>query len=104
MFQPCTKGNQYRMTHFHVDSPYRRAGVGYDLLLRGVEDLKDADVFGVTTGLTPYVTECLQSVGFKVNQEALTIWDEHKDQDADLDKEPILWVNNQKTGWRLTRS
>ncbi|CAE7088709.1 unnamed protein product [Rhizoctonia solani] len=105
--RPC-----YRLAHFHVDSPYRRAGVGHDLLSHVAQDLAKAkaDIIAVTSPLTPYVTECLRGVGFKPDQEAIQIWDTEKakndldEQGRDIEKEKVFLVDTRRTGWRLSLS
>ncbi|KAJ1300724.1 hypothetical protein OPQ81_002368 [Rhizoctonia solani] len=106
--RPC-----YRLAHFHVDSPYRRAGVGHDLLSRVIQDWAspNADIIAVTTQLTPYVAECLRGVGFKPDQEAIQVWDTVKadgdpeDQEGkDIESDRVLLVDAQRTGWRFSRS
>jgi N-acetylglutamate synthase-like GNAT family acetyltransferase len=115
LLQPCkSKGVQpcYRITHFHVDSPYRHAGVGYDLLSRAVEDLPNADILAVTTPLVPYVADCLRAVGFKPNQGAVKLWDKEKDkaeqneddEKVDIEQERVVLVDTQRTGWQITRA
>ncbi|CAE6468876.1 unnamed protein product [Rhizoctonia solani] len=110
---PCDVKNTrpcYRLAHFHVDSPYRRAGVGHDLLSRVVQDLASADIIAVTTPLTPYVAECLRGVGFKPNQEAVQLWNTERakfDMDEkdgkDIEGEKVVLVDTQRKGWRLNR-
>ncbi|CAE6512649.1 unnamed protein product [Rhizoctonia solani] len=113
---PCAVKNTrpcYRLAHFHVDSPYRRAGVGHDLLSRVVQDSANAnaDIITVTSPLTPYVTECLRGVKFKPDQEAIRTWDTEKATDGldgqvgkDIEKEKVFLVDTQRMGWRLSRS
>ncbi|KAG8758106.1 hypothetical protein FRC11_004051 [Ceratobasidium sp. 423] len=101
------------LAHFHVDSPYRPAGVGHDLLSRVVQDSakSKADIISVTTPLTPYIAECLRGVGFKPDQGAIQTWDTERAKndldsqaDKDIEVERVILVDTQRTGWRLSRS
>ncbi|KAG9086109.1 hypothetical protein FRC07_013203, partial [Ceratobasidium sp. 392] len=75
----------YRITHFHVDAPYRRAGVGNDLLSYAVKDLEkiEGEIVAVTTCLTPYTSECLQAAGFTRSEASIRVWDEGTKEDQD---------------------
>ncbi|KAF8687596.1 hypothetical protein RHS03_09964, partial [Rhizoctonia solani] len=106
--RPC-----YRLAYFHVDSPYRRAGVGQDLLSYVIKDLAkiNADIVAVTNSLTPYVAECLRRVGFKPDQEAIQIWDTERQKNdldgqggKDIEKDKVFLVDTRRTGWRLNRA
>ncbi|CAE6431960.1 unnamed protein product [Rhizoctonia solani] len=113
---PCALKNTrpcYRLAHFHVDSPYRRAGVGHDLLSRVVQDSAklNADIIAMTTSLTPYVIECLRGVGFKPDQGAIQTWDIERAKndldnqaEKDVEAEKVILVDTQRMGWRLSRS
>ncbi|CUA70974.1 hypothetical protein RSOLAG22IIIB_09251 [Rhizoctonia solani] len=113
---PCAVENTrpcYRLAHFHVDSPYRRAGVGHDLLSHVAQDLgtSNTDIIAVTSPLTPFIAECLRGVGFKSDQEAIQIWDAEmargdvgEQEGKDVEKESVFLVDTQRTGWRLSRS
>lgn len=104
----------YRVAHFHVDAPYRHAGVGNDLFSSAVEKMEKTkgDIVGVTSRLTPYVTECLQNAGFVRDDGAVAIWDEGKrrepgyeeDQQGDVDSRRVALVDTRRTGWRLRRA
>lgn len=113
LLQPCTNDARptYRITHFHVDAPYRRAGVGFDLLSHTIKELgnSNAKIVGVTTQLTPYVTECLREVGFKLDEAAVRIWDAEKGREAqdddgkvDVEQEKVLLVDTRRAGWKLS--
>ncbi|KAH7333599.1 hypothetical protein B0J17DRAFT_721475 [Rhizoctonia solani] len=111
---PCDVKNTrpcYRLAHFHVDSPYRRAGVGHDLLSRVTQDLANADIIAVTTPLTPYVAGCLRGVGFKPDREAIQLWNTERvkfdlddNKGKDIEGEKVVLVDTQSKGWRLSRS
>lgn len=114
---PTTTANgsqtTYRIAHFHVDAPYRPTGVGNDLFSRAIEEMEKTkgDIVGVSSRLTPYITECLQNAGFVRDEGAVSIWDEGKKKEAgyeegekgDVDSERIVLVDTRRTGWRLRR-
>ncbi|CAE6398459.1 unnamed protein product [Rhizoctonia solani] len=106
--RPC-----YRLAHFHVDSPYRRTGVGHDFLSHIVQNLakSNADIVAVTNQLTPYVAECLRGVGFSPDQQAIHVWDTEREKNdldgqggKDIEKEKVFLVDTQRTGWRLSHA
>ncbi|KAG8743221.1 hypothetical protein FRC10_000222 [Ceratobasidium sp. 414] len=114
--QPTPSTNQkpiYRITYFHVDAPYRRAGVGNDLVSRAIKDLEKTkgEIVGVTTCLTPYTAECLQTAGFTRSDRGVQVWDDGKEKEdravnekgnkADLDGQKVLFVDTRRTGWML---
>ncbi|KAG8720589.1 hypothetical protein FRC09_009295 [Ceratobasidium sp. 395] len=117
--QPVPSTNQktiYQISHFHVDAPYRRAGVGVDLLSRATNDLKKTrtEIVGVTTQLTPYTAECFQAAGFTRSDRVVQIWDEGRKNEEErdgskeenqlktgLDGRNVLLVDTRRTGWVL---
>lgn len=114
LLQPCITDARptYRIAHFHVDAPYRRTGVGFDLLSRAIKELENskADVVGVTTQLTPYVAKCLREVGFKPDEGVVRIWDAEKgreiqddDEKVDVEQEKVLLADTRRSGWKFSR-
>ncbi|KAG9101142.1 hypothetical protein FRC06_003320 [Ceratobasidium sp. 370] len=114
--QPIPSTDQkptYRITHFHVDTPYRRAGVGNDLVSRAVKDLEKTkgEVVGVTTRLTPYTAECLQTAGFTRSDRGVEVWDDGKKKEdragneegnkVNPGRQDVLFVDTRRTGWVL---
>ncbi|KAG8718594.1 hypothetical protein FRC08_004911 [Ceratobasidium sp. 394] len=114
--QPTPSTDQkpvYRITHFHVDAPYRPTGVGNDLVSHAVQNLKETkgEIVGVTTCLTSYTTECLKTAGFTRSDRAVQIWDDGKEEEdrgsneegnkVDLGGQNVLFVDTRETGWVL---
>jgi GNAT superfamily N-acetyltransferase len=106
--QPTASANQkvaYKIAHFHVDAPYRRTGVGKDLLSRAIKDSERSkgDIAGVTTRLTPYTEECLKMAGFARDDGAVRVFDQITEKVMGSDTQKVLFVDTQRTGWMLRR-